>query len=240
LPHAASLEDIKEGYLLSYKLNCKGVTVYRDGSRDVQVLTTDASTKKKEAAKKDLSNLGVVTVAKPKARPDVISGTTTKLTTGCGNLYITVNQDDDGGLFEVFMQMGKAGGCAASQLEAVGRLVSTALRGGIDIKVIIEQLKGIRCPSPSWANGQKIFSCADAIARALEQRIIEQKTITVAPQAAGTAVKPAVKIATTKPETSVRASSELATIVGVCSECGNALRHQEGCLVCDACGYSKC
>jgi len=245
LAHAATLEDIKESYLLSYKLNCKGVTVYRDGSRDVQVLTTDASDKKKEPAKKDLSALGVVTIAaaaKPKARPDVISGTTAKLTTGCGNLYITVNQDDDGGLFEVFMQMGKAGGCAASQLEAVGRLVSTALRGGIDIKVIIEQLKGIRCPSPSWANGQKIFSCADAIARALEQRIVEQKNTAAGPQTTtGQPVKPAVKILTAKPEAApMRVSQELATVVGVCSECGNALRHQEGCLVCDGCGFSKC
>jgi len=242
LPNSATVEDVKEAYVLSYKLGCKGVTVYRDGSRDVQVLTTDAG-KKKEGNVKEAPAVAHVhaSVARPKNRPDVICGTTTKVSTGCGNLYITVNQDEEGNLFEVFTQMGKAGGCAASQLEAVGRMVSVALRGGIDIKVLIEQLKGIRCPSPSWANGQKIFSCADAIARALEQRVTEQKNVTPAVsqiQAAAQVVKqikPAVK-------NDILVSDDLLSgnIVGVCMECGSALRHQEGCLVCDACGYSKC
>ena len=232
LPNQASIEDVKESYLLAYKLNCKGITVYRDGSRSVQVLTVDKN-KKSEAKEEERESYSVV-IPYPKPRPEVIIGTTTKVTTGCGNLYITINQDDDGNFFEVFTQMGKAGGCAASQLEAVGRLVSLALRGGIDTKVIVEQLKGIRCPSPSWDKGKKIFSCADAIARVLEKRAIDQKKV---------AKVKTPNVAELKPENIpvvAKKTSNSNNVVGVCIECGFALRHQEGCLVCDACGYSKC
>ncbi|UCC95147.1 MAG: vitamin B12-dependent ribonucleotide reductase [Candidatus Omnitrophota bacterium] len=224
LPHAATAEDVKEAYLLTYKLGCKGITVYRDGSRSVQVLTTE----KKKEQKKEAPQI----VSYPQPRPEVIVGTTTKVTTGCGNLYITVNQDEEGSLFEVFTQMGKAGGCAASQLEAIGRLISLALRGGIDIKVVVEQLKGIRCPSPSWANGKKIFSCADAIARVLEKRAVDQKEI----------VTVEVPVGKKEEKALVKKSGGVTfnNIVGVCPECGFVLRHQEGCMVCDACGYSKC
>ncbi|MBU1112780.1 MAG: vitamin B12-dependent ribonucleotide reductase [Candidatus Omnitrophica bacterium] len=230
LPNSATVDDVKEAYLISYKLDCKGVTVYRDGSRSVQVLTVDGADKKKEV--KETQNYSL-TVPYPKPRPEVILGTTTKVTTGCGNLYITVNQDEEGSLFEVFTQMGKAGGCAASQLEAVGRLVSLSLRGGIDIKVVVEQLKGIRCPSPSWDKGKKIFSCADAIARVLEKRGSDQKEI----------VKVVTAPVKSSEESKIIASFSVGdspNVVGVCVECGYALRHQEGCLVCDACGYSKC
>jgi ribonucleoside-diphosphate reductase alpha chain len=230
LPNSASVDDVKESYLLAYKLGCKGVTVYRDGSRSVQVLTVD---KKKEDSQKERVEGYSLVVPYPKPRPEVILGTTTKVTTGCGNLYITVNQDEEGNLFEVFTQMGKAGGCAASQLEAVGRLVSLALRGGIDIKIIVEQLKGIRCPSPSWDKGKKIFSCADAIARVLEKRAIDQKEIVKVEALAIPKIEEKMAAVAAKKNNS-------ANIVGVCIECGFALRHQEGCLVCDACGYSKC
>lgn len=228
LPNTATVEDVKDSYLLSYKLRCKGITVYRDGSRSVQVLTVD---KKKEENKQELSEEKQTFISYLRPRPEVIKGTTTKVTTGCGNLYITINQGQAGDFFEVFTQMGKAGGCAASQLEAVGRLISLALRGGVDIKVITEQLKGIRCPSPSWANGKKIFSCADAIARVLEKRALDQKEM----------VKVEAPVLE-KQEVAVLAkkTNSFGNIVGVCPECGFALRHQEGCLLCDACGYSKC
>ncbi|MBD3245412.1 MAG: vitamin B12-dependent ribonucleotide reductase [Candidatus Omnitrophica bacterium] len=229
LPNSATVDDIKEAYQLAYKLGCKGITVYRDGSRSVQVLTVEKEQQKKETAV--VPQESAHQVAYPKPRNEVIVGTTTKVMTGCGNLYITINQDEEGCLFEVFTQMGKAGGCAASQLEAIGRLISLALRGGIDIKVIVEQLKSIRCPSPSWANGKKIFSCADAIARVLEKRAFDQKQI----------LKPDIPVRT-EPQEKVRVTPKkgLRNIVGVCPECGFALRHQEGCMVCDACGYSKC
>jgi len=228
LPNSATVDDIKESYLLAYKLGCKGITVYRDGSRSVQVLTVD---KKEKKEKPEAIESYSVVIPYPKPRPEVILGTTTKVTTGCGNLYITVNQDEDGNFFEVFTQMGKAGGCAASQLEAVGRLVSLALRGGIDVKVIVEQLKGIRCPSPSWDKGKKIFSCADAIARVLEKRTIDQKEV----------VKVKVESPVKKEKASVDVKKKRSNnVVGVCPDCGSALRHQEGCLICDGCGYSKC
>jgi ribonucleoside-diphosphate reductase alpha chain len=225
LPNTATVDDVKEAYLLAYKLACKGITVYRDGSRDVQVLTFE---KNKEEPAQEKSQIQVVPFPRP--RPEVIVGTTTKVTTGCGNLYITINHDEEGNFFEVFTQMGKAGGCAASQLEALGRLISLSLRGGIDIKVIVEQLKGIRCPSPSWANGKKIFSCADAIARVLEKRGIDQKEV----------VKITVPASKKEEKVLVCKGAAFNNIVGVCPECGFALRHQEGCMICDACGYSKC
>lgn len=228
LPNSATVEDIKESYSLAYKLGCKGITVYRDGSRDVQVLTVDK--KKEEGLDQEIKDCSVA-VPYPKPRPEVILGTTTKVTTGCGNLYVTVNQDEQGNFFEIFTQMGKAGGCAASQLEAVGRLVSLAFRGGIDAKVIVEQLKGIRCPSPSWDKGKKVFSCADAIARVLEKRTVDQKEI------AKVRVEASEQNKKTSPAVKKKRSNN---IVGVCPDCGSALRHQEGCLLCDGCGYSKC
>lgn len=226
LPNQAKVEDVREAFLYAYKLGCKGITLYRDGSRKVQVLTVEKEKKEKVFSK--------VVVAQLKPRPEVIVGTTTKITTGCGNLYVTVNQDNEGNLFEVFIQMGKAGGCAASQLEAIGRLISLALRGGVDIKVIIEQLKGIRCPSPNWANGKRIFSCADAIARVLEKRAVDQKELVKVKMSVSQPV--AAKLSTS----SFDSSDSLPTVIGVCPDCGSALRHQEGCVVCDSCGYSKC
>ncbi|MCM8774613.1 MAG: TSCPD domain-containing protein, partial [Candidatus Omnitrophica bacterium] len=228
LPNSASVDDVKEAYILAFKLGCKGITVYRDGSRSEQVLIQNKEKDTKDRTKE--KSKGVVTFPKP--RLEVIVGTTTKVTTGCGNLYITVNQDEEGKFFEVFTQMGKAGGCAASQLEAIGRLISLALRGGIDLKVIVEQLKGIRCPSPSWANGGKIFSCADAISRVLEKRAVDQKELLEVK------FKQPIK---EKVSVIKKDSNEpLHNIVGVCPECGFALRHQEGCVLCDVCGYSKC
>ena len=139
------------------------------------------------------------------------------------------------------MSMGKAGGCAMSQLEAMGRLLSLALRSGLDTNSIVEQLRGIRCPSPSWEKGGRIFSCSDAIARVLERRIVEGKK--KAPQANASSGE-----ATQKPSTqgSVSTETQKATkaktenMVGVCPECYGALQHVEGCMVCRSCGYSKC
>ena len=229
LPNKAVVDDVKEVYMLAYRLGCKGITVYRDGSRQEQVLTMDKV--KVEENIKEEEHKSVCSYPKP--RPEVTVGTTTKITTGCGNLYVTVNQDGEGNFVEVFTQMGKAGGCAASQLEAIGRLISLALRGGIEPKIIIEQLKGIRCPSPSWANGKKIFSCADAISRVLEKRVADQRKIIGVE--AGSSKKETAVLAENK-----RPNKSLNNIVGVCPDCGSALRHQEGCLICDYCGYSKC
>ncbi len=232
LPNSATVDDVRETYILAYKLGCKGITVYRDGSRQEQVLNLEKKDKQK------VSGDGSRMTTYPKPRPDVIIGTTTKVATGCGNLYIVVNQDENGEFFEVFTQMGKAGGCAASQLEAISRLVSLALRSGIDPKVVIEQLKGIRCPSPSWANGKKIFSCADALSRVLEERLRDQRNLLQVKMPS--TIEEDVSPSGSSEAVPVQAKRKFNNIVGVCPECGSALRHQEGCLICDACGYSKC
>ncbi|MDD5449928.1 MAG: vitamin B12-dependent ribonucleotide reductase [Candidatus Omnitrophica bacterium] len=223
-PQEADFKDVEKSYMLAYKLGCKGITIYRDKSRKEQVLNIEEA---KDAPKAAHSAEKVT----PRPRPNVTRGTTTKVGTGCGNLYVTINEDDKGMPFEVFTQMGKSGGCAASQLEACARLVSLALRSGIEINAIIEQLRGIRCPSPSWEKGGRIFSCADAIARVIEQRLAPAAQY--APSA-----PPAEKTETKGPAPS--ANKIGGNIVGVCPDCGSALRHEEGCMVCRSCGYSKC
>lgn len=228
-PHEATIEDIRTAYLLAYELGCKGITVYRDRSREEQVLNIE----RKEEKPSQTIDAGMIA---PRPRPEVISGTTTKVATGCGNLYVTINSDEEGRPFELFTQMGKAGGCAASQLEAIGRLVSLAFRSDIEVKAIIEQLRNIRCPSPSWEKGQRIFSCADAIARVIEKRLINEQVAGIAAEKVKIPMKHAHD-----DESSV--SDEIAVhgdIVGVCPDCGGALRHEEGCVKCQACGFSKC
>ena len=221
----ATRDDVKEVYMLAYKLDCKGVTIYRDKSREEQVL--NISSKNKEEGKQNMVEIKDKKFVAPRPRPVVTTGTTTKVTTGCGNLYITINVDDKSMPFEVFIQMGKAGGCAASQLEAIGRLVSLALRSGVENKKIVDQLRGIRCPSPSWEKSGRIFSCADAIARVLELRL-------------GNGKMHYEEEESEKRSPHTMLEDKLGNVVGVCPDCGAALRHEEGCVVCRSCGYSKC
>ncbi len=226
----ATVDDVRKAYMLAHRLGCKGVTIYRDRSRGEQVLNiARAATPKLSNKEEEMKSLLSGKIS-PKPRPKVTRGTTTKIGTGCGSLYVTINVDDEGMPFEIFTQMGKAGGCASSQLEAVARLVSLALRSGIDVKSIIDQLRGIRCPSPAWGKGGRIFSCADAIAKVIEDRL-------------GNGVRREVEIKTWEENSNFKPSSlnpRKGNVVGVCPDCGGALRHQEGCVVCGACGYSKC
>lgn len=227
--HEASIDEVRKAYLLAYELGCKGITIYRDRSREEQVLNI---AHKAQAPQAQILEPGKIA---PRPRPEVIMGTTTKVATGCGNLYVTINLDEEAKPFELFTQMGKAGGCAASQLEAIGRLASLAFRSGIEVKSIIEQLRNIRCPSPSWEKGQRIFSCADAIARVIEQRLINAAN---------------VQLPVTPPEMAMKHShgdevilsnpGSHGDMVGVCPDCGRALYHEEGCVKCQACGFSKC
>ncbi|MHA1685057.1 MAG: TSCPD domain-containing protein, partial [Candidatus Heimdallarchaeaceae archaeon] len=165
-PETASKEDIAKAYLLAYKTGCKGLTVYRDGSRKYQVLSTKKKVQESTAAKPVTISLG--TRLEPRERPEVTVGKTHKVRTGCGNIYVTVNRDEKG-VCEVFVSVGKSGGCIASQNEAIGRLISLALRSGVSLKAITKQLVGIRCPNPSFYQGKSILSCSDAIAHVLEQ-----------------------------------------------------------------------
>jgi ribonucleoside-diphosphate reductase alpha chain len=156
LPHEATIEDITEIYMLAYKLGLKGITIYRDRSRESQVL--------------NLAHIEEAQEAKltPRPRPKVTKGITERVTTGCGYIYVTVNFDDKG-ICEVFSSLGKAGGCASAQLEATSRLISLALRSGIGLSSVAKHLRGIRCPSVAWEEGRAVLSCADAIASVLEK-----------------------------------------------------------------------
>jgi ribonucleoside-diphosphate reductase alpha chain len=212
---SATPDDVREVYDLANELGTKGVTIYRDGSKANQVLTTGDTGK--AAAVAGEQRIGEI---EPRPRPTVTVGRTEKVKTGCGNLYITINADDTG-VCEVFTSMGKAGGCAASQSEALSRMISMSLRAGVDPDTVVRQLRGIRCPTPTWAEGGKVLSCADAVGIALEHFVAWQKTGEV-----HTAV--------------VKNTDKLDNLAGACPECGSVLEHESGCAVCRACGFSKC
>ena len=214
-PHDATKKDVEDVYFLAYGLGCKGLTVYRDGSRDEQVLSTGQSTQKEEP-KVVAEPVYKIT---PRKRPEVINGTTSLLKTGCGNLYITINEDENGNVFELFTHMGKAGGCASSQAEAIGRLVSLALRSDIEPIEIEKQLKGISCHSPAWAAGGKIASCSDAISKAIERY---------------------KQVGTKKNGNGSHKSNKTEVMYGACTDCGGAVEHEGGCAVCRDCGFTKC
>ncbi len=220
LPNSATEEDVREVYLLAYRLGCKGVTVYRDGSRIGQVI------------EKGKSQVEIAPITlKPRKRPEVLLGITRLMKTGCGNLYITINKDENNRPFEVFTNIGKAGGCAASQAEAIGRLISLALRSGIEPQEIVKQLKGISCHAPVWSGNGKITSCSDAIAKAIEAEI------------------KGMKIEDFNKKDEIKEKKDLKTedaksleIVhyGACPECGGVLSYEEGCSICHSCGFTKC
>ncbi|HSV97329.1 MAG TPA: vitamin B12-dependent ribonucleotide reductase [Spirochaetota bacterium] len=219
-PNTATVGDIDKVYRLAYAMGCKGVTVYRDGSRENQVLEV-----KREAAPGE-AVAGAPLHLLPRSRGEVTFGSTRKMSTGCGALYVTINQDDEG-LFEVFATMGKSGGCAASQTEAVSRLISLSLRCGIEPEQVIKQLKGVRCPNQAWEKGGRIYSCADAIAKALERHLGVDAREGQGSEAAKNAA-----------ETNGKGSD--AVMVGVCPDCYGPLEFESGCSVCRMCGFSRC
>lgn len=225
--NSATVDDIREAYILAYHEKVKGLTIYRDGSRDAQVLTLGTSDKKQDTTVQSGTH-----ELKPRSRPEVVWGTTEKIGTGCGNLFVTVNEDEDG-LFEVFARLGKTGGCAASQTEAISRLVSLALRSGVDPSEVKAQLKGIRCQSPMWQKGELILSCPDAIGRAIES-YIHRKSGT--PEK----VKEQMKEHDTTFVAAPQKHNKEAGGLDSCPDCGSSLAYEEGCLKCYSCGYSKC
>ncbi|MFO7760302.1 MAG: vitamin B12-dependent ribonucleotide reductase [Thermodesulfobacteriota bacterium] len=206
--NSATVSEVKEAYLLAYKSGCKGITIYRDGCRDHQVLNLGKTDQEK--AGKSLENRPV-----KRNRPKQLRGSTYQMTTGCGPMYVTINENGPGQLFELFNTVGKAGGCAASQCEAIGRLVSLAWRSGLSADSVIKQLIGISCHKPAGFGNNKVVSCADAIAKAV-QRHLEYSG-----------------------DCSKNSFSEKKGL-GACPECGGPVEHEGGCCVCHSCGFSEC
>ncbi len=243
--NTAEPKDVEEVYLLAHELGVKGVTIYRDGSRDEQVLNIGEVKRKKavlqgaaDAGKNggahhllDLDHLELQPgedcpachrqVLPPRgSRSRVLKGETREKVTGCGSLYITINEDEFGAR-EVFANMGKAGGCASASTEALGRLISLAYRYGATPEKIAKQLKGIRCHVPTGLGPNQILSCPDAIARAIEEKCIEVVVVED-----GQDVR--------------QLEMPIAYAQGACPDCGGAVEHEGGCVVCRGCGYSKC
>jgi len=212
-PQQATQEDIDKVYMMAYEEGLKGITIYRDRSREAQPMST-AQVEKTEETK-----------IAPRKRSKVTSGITEKVATGCGTLYVTVNSDEQG-ICEVFSTLGKAGGCASAQLEATCRLISLALRSGVDVAKVVRQLRGIRCPSIAWEEGKSVLSCADAIASVLEKHV-KGDTDDAGDENSDESTKPADYGLTRN-------------IAGQCPDCGGLLAYQEGCFVCPSCGYTKC
>ncbi len=246
--NSATRADVAQAYQLAWKMGCKGLTIYRDGSRSFQVLNIGKVNKEGEAAEgtktpevcescEYLGPQGNVPLPprpiQPRPRPDVTSGLTERMKIGCGNLYVTVNYDEQG-ICEVFTNTGKAGGCP-SQSEATARLVSIALRSGMDAKRIINELKGIRCPSTIRQNGMKCTSCPDGIARVIEKVLAMQSGDEA--QAAPVYTAP---MAPAPAKLEEQPYEPVAARIRFCPECGAKVEHEGGCVSCRQCGFSRC
>ena len=205
LPRDATVSDVKKVYDLAYSLSCKGVTIYRDGSKENQVLSfTD----------KDKQPHGRFMTAVEK-RPETLFGFTTKMATGMGALYVTVTEFEDRP-FEVFATIGKSGRSTTAKTEAIGRLVSLALRAGVRVEKIVEQLKGIGGEHPIFQKDGLVLSIPDAISRVLEKRYMQDQ--------------PGTK----------RGKNGKSLLGETCPECDQTISFEEGCMTCHFCGFSKC
>ena len=245
------LETVADIYMTAYKAGLKGITVYREGSREGILLTDkkeETDTTEQQATVSPMEASASVkrtdVEKRPRIRPNTTAGITRRIRTGEGTLYITINQDENG-LCEVFTTIGKAGGNAAAQSEAISRLISLALRSGIDPNAIIKQLKGISGPNPTWEDGRLILSTPDAIGKALDDYLSEN------PDGHGQGKvsdldkddrKTTITMATTEEETEHQQNVTDFTFKNIttCPDCGGSVMHEGGCVTCPGCGFSKC
>jgi ribonucleoside-diphosphate reductase alpha chain len=277
----ASVEYVAEIYRLAYQLGCKGVTVYRDGSRDAQVLSTgDTAKKVKESVKvggkggtegkggstadhadlhgelaelrhenerlrRSMLELEAENLQRrqKRSRPELLRGTTRRLETPLGTLYVTVTEDDRGQPFEVFMSLGKAGGALMADVEALGRLISLALRSGIPMREIWRQLRGISSDRVIGLGPHKVLSVPDAVGIAIERWMQEKEGVQ---QELLPGVSPSSAEAPVTVQSVARGNEQMAlggmqeTLSGACPDCGSQLEFAEGCMKCHVCGFSEC
>ena len=234
-------ETVADIYMTAYKANLKGITVYREGSRE-GILITDDDNKKDDKTQKEASlAINNQDEKRPRIRPNETVGITRRMRTGEGQLYITINQDDNG-LCEVFTTIGKAGGNAAAQSEAISRLISLALRSGIDPNAIVKQLKGISGPNPTWEDGRLILSTPDAIGKALDDYLREDNNSGQALDNNPESKKSPITMATSEEVNDLNEQVTDFTFnnISTCPDCGSSVMHEAGCVTCPGCGFSKC
>jgi ribonucleoside-diphosphate reductase alpha chain len=282
--HTATQEDVRAIYELAYKSHCKGVTVYRDGSRDNQVLSTGAT----EVAKAEREKTGEYRVEvadlhsaitekdaeiarltkalfdaetenqqrrQKRARPDTLRSTSIRKETPLGVMFVHITEDDKGQPFEVFINLGKAGGSAMADAEAMGRLMSLALRSGIPLQALHRQLRGVSSDRAVGLGPNKVLSVPDAIGLALEEWMKMKQGVQQELLASGTGTQAAQPEMTIRPESvKVRSSTgalEQAALfdalgksgeafIGTCPDCGSQMEFAEGCAKCHVCGFSEC
>ena len=237
LKEDTTIETVADIYMKAYENGLKGITVYREGSREGILITNDD----KDEDKKTETNLGQsrVVEGQPRLRPTQTAGLTRRIKTGEGTLYITINEDEKG-LCEVFTTIGKAGGNAAAQSEAISRLISLALRSGVNPQSIVRQLKGISGPNPTWEDGRLILSTPDAIGKALDDYLHEKKQN---PQSEEDK-KLLITMDTNKDEKLAKAIDPemiASAKLMMCKSCDSrSVVNEGGCLTCQSCGWSKC
>ena len=285
--HAATVEDVRAIYEMAYDMKCKGVTVYRDGSRDAQVLSTGATAT--AAAARDAKPLSTAerreigelmgTLAEKDAeldrlkkavyeaeaetlqrrakrsRPDKLRSTSIRKETPLGTMFVHLTEDDKGQPFEVFITLGKAGGSAMADAEAMGRLISLALRSGIPLMEVHRQLRGISSDRAVGLGPNKVLSVPDAIGLALEEwwrdkQGIQQNLLGLeTPSFGSTIIQTEVAPArvsgqgggqAAQSQMSYEAYNGGETFMGTCPDCGSQLEYAEGCVKCHVCGFSEC
>ncbi|MCH7933143.1 MAG: vitamin B12-dependent ribonucleotide reductase [Gemmatimonadetes bacterium] len=271
-PAQATEDDVRKIYQLAYELDCKGVTVYRDGSRSGQVLSTGKTGKSTEGQEagsgdvealeqqladareslhglrmeldqlyrdRDENDLTAAASRHKRQRPSMLRGRTLKLNSPLGDLYVTINEDDGGRPFEVFCTLGKAGGAATADAEAIGRLISLALRSGIPVSAVKDQLRGVSSDRAVGVGPNKVLSLPDAIGQAIERYLAEKEGVQeMLPL--GASVDAGGDAGGAQPQFSSSAGART-NFLGSCPECGaGQLSFEEGCVKCHICGYSEC
>jgi len=270
----ATEEYVEKIYRDAYKLGCKGVTVYRDASREMQVLSTGSTAKKvqeqaagsgKDALAEALGRIAELEAElartrdqlhdaeaenlqrrAKRSRPDLLKGATRRVETPLGTMYVNITEDDKGQPFEVFISLGKAGAPLMADVEAIGRLISLALRSGIPLREVYRQLRGISSDRVVGLGPNKVMSVPDAIGIAIEKWMQDKQGVqqdllgTASVATAGDSVRGREVIPDEGGLAALRAGGADPSFIGACPDCGSQLAFSEGCAKCHVCGFSEC